>query len=138
MSPEHARWSRLMECLVGLSVDYNRDVPALWRFHAPVEDGTPDYTARFRELEAPLQTAIEQAVSDLFEHGQAEISDQIRFWLGVRVDACIQFVSLLSTQDGFVTCPCLPIEQIAQWMLLDWWREHGATYATAFDPEHYP
>jgi len=139
MSPEHARWARVMEYLVGLSVDYNRDVPMPWRFQAPVRGERPDYAARLRELEATVQAEIEQAIADTIARGQSRpLSDLAHTLLGVRIDACIQFVSLLATRDGFLTCPQLPIEQIAKWVLLDWWRERGATYATAFDPEHYP
>ena len=128
-----------MEYLVGLSVGYERNVPMPWRFQPPIQEGEPDFVARFRELEQTVQAEVEQAIINLIESGETElVSDSLRLWLGIRVDACIQFVSLLSTNDGFLTCPCLPTPQIARWVLITWWREHGAQYATSFDPERFP
>ena len=104
-----------MEYLVGLSVGYERNVPMPWRFQPPIQEGEPDFVARFRELEQTVQAEVEQAIINLIESGETElVSDSLRLWLGIRVDACIQFVSLLSTNDGFLTCPCLPTEQIAR------------------------
>jgi len=138
-TPEHARWARAMEKLVGLSVDYNRDAPMPWRLKPPLAEGEPDYAARFRELEARAQSEIEQAILSLLDRGESgEISEAARIWIGIRVDVCIQFVSMLSTKDGFLTCPCVPTSELVRWILIDWWREHGATYATSFDPERFP
>ena len=139
VSPEHARWARVMEYLIGLSVEYNRDVPMPWRLKPPLEEDEPDYAARLRELEQMVVAEVEQAILELIEHGESQIvSDAAKIWLGIRVDTCIQFVSLLATNDGFITCPCLPIKQVARWVLIDWWRQHGAEYVTAFDPERFP
>jgi hypothetical protein len=139
IAPEHDRWGRLMEYLVCLSVNYDREAPMPWRFKPPFDEGEPDYAARFRELEAMVQVEVESAITALLENGTTvELSEQAKIWLGIRVDACIQFAALLSTRDGFIPCPCLPTEQLARWLLLDWWKEHGPRYTTSFDPERYP
>src|SRR5260221_13654099 len=96
ISPEHDRWSRVMEYLAGLSVDYKRDVPMPWRFHPQFQNGEPDYVARFRELESQVRDEVERAVVDLIERNVTQpLSEQGRLWLGIRVDVCIQFVCLL-------------------------------------------
>jgi hypothetical protein len=139
LSPDHSRWGQALEHLVGLSVNYNRDAPMPWRLKPPLQDGEPDYAARFRELESPVQEEIEQAILSLLERGDSGvISEAARIWVGIRVDVCIQFVSILSTRDGFLTCPCVPTSELVRWVLIDWWREHGAIYATSFDPERFP
>jgi len=110
-----------------------------WRLKPPIQDDEPDFAARFRELESPLQDEIEAAILALLANGQSvPVSDAAHIWLGIRVDACIRFVSLLSTHDKFLNPSRLAVPDLVRWVLIDWWREHGANYATCFDPERFP
>lgn len=138
-APEHDRWGKVFELLVELSVNYNRETPAPWRLSAPIRGGLPDWRFRFQELEAPVVDELVRAIDHLLKSETLEdVSERTKYWLGLRVDACILFASWLSVKGGFIPAPCVPTEQLARFLLVDWWQQHGAAFVTTLDQGGFP
>lgn len=138
-APENDRWGRVFEVLVELSVDYTRDAAVPWRFAPPIRAGEPQREARFRELEAMVSDEVERGVDLLLSRQPIDsLSERARYWLGVRVDACGLMAAWMSTPDGFLPAPNLPIEQLTRWLLIHWWKQHGASLVTNLNEGGFP
>ena len=119
-------WDQALKVLVEWSQDYDRNSPRPW-LHSPISpDGERDHPGQFRRLEAPVRAEIERAIESLLSEGKTEpLSTTAKYFLGVRIDVCIVFVSLLATNDGFLQPSSTNVQTILRWTLLDWWNKHG-------------
>ena len=139
IAPANDPWGRVFEVLVEFSVAYDRDTPVPWRLGAPVRFGEKDRTARFRELEAAVVDEVEKGVELLIANRPIdELSDRAKYWLGVRVDACILFSSWLSKSAALLPAPTSSLEHLTRWILIDWWREHGPSLVTNLNDGGFP
>jgi hypothetical protein len=136
LAPDYDRWLVAWESLISLSLDYDRETPKPWLYAPTHSDDGRDFSAYFRELEAPSFDEVETAIRErLSRGGWPQLSDRARYYAGVRVDTCLAFLHSLSTPDGFVACPCVPTARIVEWVLLEWWPKRGPEFLTYGESE---
>ena len=126
-------WATIFAELVAYSVDYDRDAPKPWMTYSDPGGFAEHAAAHYRRLEAPHELEIERCVRDLIANGSCNVeSDQGKYFLGFRIDVVLSFVSLAATKDRFVPFPVRTRKEVLSWLLIDWWKEHGAIAAYTF------
>lgn len=119
-----------MLALVAFNVAYDRSATKPWRCAPTRPDDWPDYEGFLKQLEAPHTDAVDAAVRNLLSTGQSQpLSDAEQFYLGLRVDVGIAFLSLLSTTPAVVPFPFQTEQQVLSWVLIDWWHQKGRMLA---------
>jgi len=104
----------------------------------------------FRRAEAPFIPEIERVIRAICNAEQLEVSDEISrgatYFLGLRGTLVLDFLMDLDVEIGgpatplnspdagpltmtIIPFPALPAHEVMQWLLIDWWREHGADRA---------
>ena len=92
-----------------------------------------DIGAGYRRAEAPFVSAIESTIRTLCSAASLPVvSSEIAYFLGLRAAVLGPFLFELSVRAGpnlhstIIPFPSLPSERVVEWLLIDWWRDHGA------------
>jgi hypothetical protein len=132
-------WSTFAACFIGLFPYIPHDeVPqgCACALGATLKETSNNY----KQAEAPFLSEIEEWIRTFCKVGSAPApSKSIAYFLGLRcaVLECIFLKFSIGigsnfTQSTIIPFPSLPVLQIVEWFLLDWWRNQGALEVAKF------
>ena len=107
------------------------DAPLACAWHV-IRDGESDPSADLRRAEAPFLPTIESAIRRFdIDKRLVAPSPEVAYFVGLRAQVASLFLLTLSTHgpndsESILAYPTgTSFLTTIEWLLLDWWREHG-------------